>query len=73
MSRANTLRPDPLFEQLEVGKTYEAIGPAHDSKLGPPPRVEIVGLTERGYKTKGTRQAATLIAFGCERFWRKVA
>lgn len=73
MGRANTLLPEkPLFEQLEVGRRYRAIGPSDDSRMGPAPEVEIVGLTEKGYKTKAPRQNATLIAFGCERFWRLV-
>lgn len=68
--RASQLRPDPLFDQLEVGRSYRAIGPAEDSKLGPAPEVTITGVTERGYKTTGKRQTATLIAFGCEGNWR---
>lgn len=61
--------PDPLFDQLEVGKTYRAHGPADDSRMGPAPRVTITGVTDKGYKTTGKRQAATLIAFGCEGNW----
>lgn len=63
---------EPLFDVLEVGKTYRAYGPAEGSKQGPPQVAEIVGTSAKGYITKGQRQVATLIAFGCERFWRRV-
>lgn len=63
---------DAMDQRLQVGRAYVAIGPAEGSKLGPPQRVEILTVDEtaRRYRTKGTRQAADVIAFGCEHMWR---
>lgn len=58
---------------LEVGRTYEAIGPAHGSKLGPPPRVTIIGLTAAGdYRTEAPRQPASVIKARCAGNYRPV-
>lgn len=57
---------------LIVGRTYEAVGPAHGSKLGPPTRVKIVEELPHGWRTEGQRQAATIILRACAGNYREV-
>lgn len=58
--------------ELVVGRTYEAIGPAHGTKLGPPPRVTIVGEHPDGWRTEAPRQPATIIRRECAKNYREV-
>lgn len=71
--------------RLQVGQRYRAIGPRPDAKPAhysesvsgwwEPAEVEVVAVDEAAgvYRTKGTRQAAPVIAFGAEHFWEAVA
>lgn len=62
----------PEDRELVVGHVYQAIGPKPGSKLGPPQRVTVVGVSERGYVIEGARLVAPIILFGCEHFWTPV-
>lgn len=61
---------------LEYGRAYVAIGPAEGTRLGPPSRIEVVGLVDGtdgqaiGYAVTGKRLPARVVLFGCERYWR---
>lgn len=69
---ADSVRALAGDEPLEVGGLYEAIGPAHGSKLGPPARVKIVEELEHGWRTEAPRQPATIIRREAARNWRRI-
>jgi hypothetical protein len=60
-----------MLDRLEVGREYVAVGPAPGEKWEPQ-RCRIDSIDEAAglYRTSGLRQAAPVIMFGCERFWR---
>jgi DNA polymerase-3 subunit epsilon len=56
--------------RLVPGTRYRAIGPRADAQ-----EVLVVERDDEAgvYRTMGTRQAAPVIRFGCERFWEEIA
>lgn len=59
--------------RLEVGQTYQSIGPLRGLKKDYEPAVcTVTAVLATGYRTEGKRQSAPFIAFGCEHYWEPI-